>query len=430
MTQLIDRPQSPLMPGVPAPVPPQIEPPAPRQLPSPIRPKNFTVSDAALMAMCGLSSFAFVWVFFYQLTLLSGAFGFLICWYFAFLALYWLVTSKLTERQAATDRVMTVVMCTGAAIVIGAVVFIIVYVAAKAIPTIHWGAIFTKTQKGFEPAEPNALSHVGVLHAIVGTLEQVGLAAIIGVPIAVASAILLNEVRGWGTRFIRTVITAMSGLPSIVAGLFIYSILIINHVLSYSGFAAALALFVMLLPSVTRTTEEVLRVVPSGLREASMALGAPEWRTVWSVVLPTARSGVVTAVLLGVARIVGETAPLLFTAFGSQIMNANAFAHPQEALPLLVYTNVRQAQSVLIDLAYQAAFVLMAIVLVLFVAARIAGRTKSKTKKRPGRSKANRALPAPSTLPGTSQASIPVIPSSQTTDPMLEAILGRSSETP
>ena len=344
VTQLIDRPGLPMMPGVAAPVPPQIEPPAPEKLPSPIRPRNFNASDVALMAACGLSSFTLVWVFFYQLTLLSGAFGFLICWYFTFLVLYWLVVSKLTERQVATDRVVTVIMCTGAAIVIGAVIFIIVYVAAKAIPSIHWGALFSKTQKGFEPAEPNALAHVGVLHAIVGTLEQVGLAAVIGVPIAVASAVLLNEVRGWGTRFIRTVITAMSGLPSIVAGLFIYSMLIINHVIGYSGFAASLALFVMLLPSVTRTTEEVLRVVPSGLREASLALGAPEWRTVWSVVLPTARSGVITAVLLGIARIVGETAPLLFTAFGSQIMNTNVLAHPQEALPLEVYTNVRQAR--------------------------------------------------------------------------------------
>jgi len=338
------------------------------------------------MAACALSSFAFVWVVFYQVTLLSGAFGFLVCWYFSFLALYWFITSKLTDRQLATDRVMTIVMTTGAAIVIGLVLFIIVYVAFKAIPSIHWGALFTKTQKGFQPAAHNALAHVGIAHAIVGTLEQVGLAAVIGVPIAVATAIFLNEVRGKGTRIVRTVITAMSGLPSIVAGLFIYSIFIINHVFSYSGIAASLALFVMLLPSVTRTTEEVLRVVPSGLREASAALGAPEWRTTWSVVLPTARSGVVTAVLLGIARIVGETAPLLFTAFGSQIMNANPFHNAQEALPLEVWTNVRLANPVLIDLAYQAAFVLMALVLILFVAARLAGRTRGKRRKKAKRS--------------------------------------------
>ncbi|MGO9342568.1 MAG: phosphate ABC transporter permease PstA [Acidimicrobiales bacterium] len=361
------------------------------------------------MGVVALSSFSLVWVFFYQVTLLSGGFGFLLCWYLTFLALYWLVTAKLTERQVATDRVVTVVMTTGAAIVIGLVLFIVGYVSAKAIPGIHWIPLLTKTQRGFTPAESNALAHFGVAHAIVGTFEQVGIAAIIGLPVAIATAVFLNEVGGRGTRMVRTVVTAMSGIPSIVAGLFIYSILIIEHVLNYSGFAAALALFVMLLPSVTRTTEEVLRVVPSGLREASMALGAPEWRTTWSVVLPTARSGVVTASLLGLARIVGETAPLLFTAFGSQIMNANAFSHPQEALPLMVWTNVRQAEPLLITLAYQAAFVLLAIVLVLFVAARIAGRTRGSGRRRGGRK---------------TRSSNPVA----STDPTILAVLGESRE--
>jgi phosphate transport system permease protein len=370
------------------------------------------MSDVALLVMAAISSFAFVWVVFYQLTLLSGAFGFLICWYGTFLALYWLVTAKLTERQVATDRVVTVIMTTGAAILIGLVLFIVLYVFVKAVPKIHWLALFSKTQKGFAPAEPNALAHVGVAHAIVGTLEEVGLAAIIGVPIAIATAVLLNEVHGWGTRFIRTIVTAMSGLPSIVAGLFIYATFIETHWFGYSGFAAALALFVMLLPSVTRTTEEVLKVVPSGLREASLALGAPEWRTVWSVVLPTARSGVVTAVLLGIARIVGETAPLLFTAFGSQIMNANVFHHPQEALPLEVWSNVREASPVLINLAYQAAFVLISLVLILFVAARIAGRTRGARRSR--------------AKPGTRSATTePVFPSDPTG---LLAILGESAE--
>ena len=369
-----------------------------------------SAGDYGIMAIALVSSFSLVWVVFYQVTLLSGAFGFLLCWYFSFLAMYWLVTSKLTEPQLATDRVVTVVMTTGAAIIIGLVLFIIVYVAAKAIPNIHWIPLLTKTQKGFTPAESNALQHFGIAHAIVGTFEQVGVAAVIGLPVAVATAVFLNEVGGRGTRIVRTVVTAMSGIPSIVAGLFIYSILIIEHVLSYSGFAASLALFVMLLPSVTRTTEEVLRVVPSGLREASMALGAPEWRTTWSVVLPTARSGVVTAALLGVARIVGETAPLLFTAFGSQIMNTNVFSHPQEALPLLVWTNVRQAEPLLITLAYQAAFVLLIIVLVLFVAARIVGRTKRKKGAR--------------RLPQLRPRKSPVL----STDPTILAVLGESSE--
>jgi phosphate transport system permease protein len=193
-------------------------------------------------------------------------------------------------------------------------------------------------------------------------------------------------VKGWGVRTVRTVVTAMSGTPSVVAGIFIYSILILTGVLPRSGFAASLALVVILLPSVTRVIEEVLRVVPSGLREASQALGAPEWRTVWSVVLPTARSGVVTAILLGVARIVGETAPLLFTAVGSQVTNWNAFNHEQSALPISIWSNFKFPEAVFQDLAAQAAFVLMTIVLVLFVLARVFSRNKGKQgKKRSGR---------------------------------------------
>lgn len=410
MTQLIDRPTNGRPPVTP--VPPMDEPPVPSRRASPRSPRNFGKADVALLAISAFSSFVFGWVVFYQLTLLSGAFGFLLCWYFSFLVLYWLVTAKLIERQVATDRAVTVVMTTGAVILIGLVIFIVLYVVFKAVPKIHWLALFTKTQKGLEPAEPNALAHFGVAHAIVGSLEEVGLASLIGVPIAIATAVMLNEVKGWGTRFIRTIVTAMSGLPSIVAGLFIYSTFIISHWMGYSGFAAALALFVMILPSVTRTTEEVLKVVPSGLREASLALGAPEWRTVWSVVLPTARSGVVTAVLLGIARIVGETAPLLFTAFGSQIMNANVFSHPQEALPLVVWTNIREASPVLINLAYQAAFVLISIVLILFVAARIAGRTRraKRSKTRGGSAKPRSASPVVGT------------------DPVLLAVLGESGD--
>ena len=170
----------------------------------------------------------------------------------------------------------------------------------------------------------------------------------------------------------------MSGVPSIVAGVFIYAIFIVPHVLGYSGFAAAMALFVLMLPSVTRTAEEVLRVVPGGLREASLALGASEWRTVRQVVLPTARSGLITAVVLGVAIAAGETAPLIFTAFGNNSMNTDPFHGPQGALPLVLYQNISQAQAVVVQLAFTAAFVLLALVLTLFVLARLLGRRSTR----------------------------------------------------
>lgn len=357
-------------------------PPVPRSLPRPLHPRDVGWTDVGLLVASAVSSLCLVWVVFFQLTLLSGAFGFLVCWYGVFLALTWISTAQVVERQVATDRVVAAVVVTAAALIVGIVVFIVVWVAYKAVPSIHWGALFSHDQKALLASDPQVLNRVGVLHAIIGTLEQVALATVIGVPIAIATAVFLNEVGGRGVRTVRTVVTAMSGTPSIVAGVFVYSILIINHVLTFSGFAAALALVVVLLPSVTRVIEEVLRLVPSGLREASLALGAPQWRTVWSVVLPTARSGVVTGILLGVARIVGETAPLLFTAFGSQLVNSNAFSQPQSALPLSIWTNVRAAQPILIEIGFQAAFVLMSVVLVLFVAARVFSRTRGKKSVR------------------------------------------------
>ena len=152
----------------------------------------------------------------------------------------------------------------------------------------------------------------------------------------------------------------MSGVPSVVAGVFIYAVFIESHVLGYSGFAASMALFVLMLPSVTRTTEEVLRVVPGGLREASLALGASEWRTVRQVVLPTARSGLITAVVLGIAIAAGETAPLHLHRLRNTNMNWNAFHGPQGALPLVLYEDILAAQTAVVQLAFTAAFVLLA----------------------------------------------------------------------
>jgi phosphate transport system permease protein len=140
----------------------------------------------------------------------------------------------------------------------------------------------------------------------------------------------------------------MSGLPSIITGLFVFAVLILpyaqsnNPLFGYNGLMASLALAITMLPTITRTVEVVLRLVPDGLREASLALGASRARTVWSVVFPTARTGITTAVVLGIARAVGETAPLLFTAFGYDLMNSNPFRGPQESLPLFVYRNIRK----------------------------------------------------------------------------------------
>ncbi len=340
------------------------------------RPRDFRWADAGVLVASAVSSFALMWMVFYQFTLLSGAFGFLLCWYVCTLAMYWFVTSETLDRRTATDRVVMVVMVTAAALMLGLVVFIAGWVVWKGLP--HLSAnFFFKTEKDLEPANPNVLHQIGVAHAIVGTVEQVALAALIAVPVAVTTAVFLNEVKGRGVRAVRTVVTAMSGLPSVVAGVFVFSLLVEPGIMRYAGILASLALFILILPLITRTTEEVLRLVPGGLREASLALGASETRTVFSVVLPTARSGIITASLLGVAIAVGETAPLLFTAFGSNVMNANPFHGAQGALPLVIYTNAKAAQSSLVDLAYTTALILLMLVLILFVAARVFGRRRT-----------------------------------------------------
>lgn len=367
-----------LAPPPPAPTVPPTTPPTPRKIGSPIRPRDFGWADAGLLGASLFSSYALVWVLFYQFTVLSGAFGFFLCWYACFLVLYWAVTVQIVDRQAATDRVVSALVVTGAGVVLGIVAFIVGWVAWKGATHLR-GNFFTKDMSHFVPANPNVLSQIGVAHAIVGTIEQVGIAAAIAIPVAVTTAVFLIEVGGRGTRIVRTVVTSMSGLPSIVAGVFIYSILVETSVAKYSGILASLALFVLMLPSITRTTEEVLRIVPGGLREASLALGASEFRTVWSVVLPTAMSGMITASLLGVAIAVGETAPLLFTAFGNNDMNANPFHGAQQALPLLLLHLVETPEGALVNLAYATAFILLALVLILFVLARLLGRPRTKS---------------------------------------------------
>jgi phosphate transport system permease protein len=207
----------------------------------------------------------------------------------------------------------------------------------------------------------------------VGTLEQVGIATIVAVPLGVLAALFIVEIGGRGARPVRALVEAMTSLPEIIAGLFIYALFILTFGLRQSGFAGSLALAVVMIPYVARASEVMLRLVPNSLREASYALGSSHWRTVWNVVLPTARSGLTTAVVLGIARAVGETAPVLFTTGYTSFMNGNPFSGWQTGLPLFIYESVHEPQASMIQRAFGAALVLMLIVLVLFIIARMIG---------------------------------------------------------
>ena len=323
-------------------------------------------------------------------------FGFLVVAYLLFLVIFGLVTADRHGGLVAVDRVVTVVVVTGALIVLVPLLSLVVYITVLGLKALRT-TFFYEDQAGITPVMPATAG--GGSHAIVGTIQQVGLALLWSLPLGLAAAVFLNETRSRWRRPVRIFVDAMSGLPSIVAGLFIYATLILpfakteNPLFGFNGFMASLALAITMLPPITRTVEVVLRLVPDGLREASLAMGASKARTVWSVVFPTARTGMTTAIVLGIARAVGETAPLLFTAFGYDLMNSNPIAGPQESLPLFVYRNIRKPDQSAIDRGFAGALVLMVIVLGLFALARFIGRDRSKRAGRRAGRIARRADP-------------------------------------
>lgn len=349
--------------------------PAPARL-SPVgrrfRPREFGSVEAVLAALTLLAAVCTVWIVFDQLTLFSGAFGFVVAVAAVFLLYYYVLNCQLVGRRAAADRVVGAIATMAMIAILIPLVLLVAYLFDKGLHLLDWHFL-TATQQGVPEVCPAHATcpTAGVFHAIIGTFEQVGFAVLMGVPVGIATAVFLNEVGGRIAHAVRVMVTAMSGLPAIVAGIFIYSIWVIHF--HFSGLAGSFALAVLLLPTVTRGTEEVLKVVPQSLREAAAALGAPQWRTVWSVVLPTARSGMLTAALLGIAVAMGETAPLLFTVFGSTSTNWDLFGSPQASLPLLVYTAVKKSQTGDVAFGYTAALVLFLLVFFVFLLARLLG---------------------------------------------------------
>ena len=218
----------------------------------------------------------------------------------------------------------------------------------------------------------------GILHAISGTLMLIAIAIIISVPMGILTALYLTEIKGKAAGLIQFLVQAMSGVPSVVAGLFIYAAIILNTPLRSSAFLGGLALTILMVPTVTRTAQEVLNLVPSDLREAGLAMGATQWKTVALVVVPAARSGLITATILGVARIAGETAPLLFTVGVFDGYNFNPFKGDQGTIPTVVWRGLLGGTPESVQRAWSAILVLLVVVLVMFVAARTLGTRSMK----------------------------------------------------
>ncbi|GAA4912565.1 phosphate ABC transporter permease PstA [Streptomyces coeruleoprunus] len=284
-----------------------------------------------------------------------------------------LITAKVENARQAKDRVAT------------SVVWVSFVLAIVPLASLGWVTV----SKGMEVLDGYFLSHSmngvldadfggGVYHALLGTIEQVAIAALIAAPIGMLTAIYLVEYgKGRLAQAVTFFVDVMTGVPSIVAGLFILATWNLMLGFGPSGFAGSMALAILMMPVVVRSTEEMLKLVPNELREASLALGVPKWRTILKVVLPTAIGGITTGVMLAVARITGETAPVLLLVFGTKLINPNPFEGAQASLPLYVYEQYAVGTDAAVARAWAAALVLIAFVMLLNLVARGIARWKA-----------------------------------------------------
>ena len=290
---------------------------------------------------------------------------------------------RVEGRRAARDRMwrgLIYATCVLAVLPLASVAYTLVAKGAARLD----GTFFGTSMNNIGARDPDG----GAYHAIVGTLEQVGLATLLAVPLGVLAAIYLVEYgRGRFALTVRFFVDVMTGIPSIVAGLFILSfwVLVVSPVFNdgrpqFSGFASSLALTVLMLPTIIRSTEEMLRLVPGSLREGAYALGVPQWKTILRIVLPTARSGIITGILLAVARAAGETAPVLLVAGGAAAINFNPLSGNQSSLALFVYQQAGDASRYAPARAWTAALTLVALVLILTIAAKLLARRNRLTR--------------------------------------------------
>jgi phosphate transport system permease protein len=282
---------------------------------------------------------------------------------------------QVSARRRRTDKVMRGVLMLTAGIALVPLILVVYYLLYKGVGS--WGGQFFSSDPN-----GNFLGYPGgIRSALLGTLEIVAIATVIAVPIGIGVALYLTEYgkQSLFANLVRYFVDVMTGVPSIVFGLFIYIVLVLAHV--GGGFAAwkgSVALSLLMLPVVTRASEVVLLLVPDSLREAALALGAPRWRVVTRVVLPTARSGLLTGSLLAVARGMGETAPLLFTTAGAFGLTFS-LSQQMNALPLQIYQDIQSPRQAVIDRAWGAALALVALVLIFNLIARAFSRRRAVT---------------------------------------------------
>jgi phosphate transport system permease protein len=270
------------------------------------------------------------------------------------------------------DKAARAGILAGTALALIPLLLIVYHLLSKGLSS--WSAsFFTTDPTGNTFFKSSAIG--GIKSAILGTIEIVALASSISIPIGVSVAVWLVEYGrdGWFAQAVRFFVDVLTGVPSILFGLFIYIVLIVGTGTSYAGYKGALALALLMLPIVTRSAEVVLLLVPGALRESALALGAPRWRMIFRIVLPTALPGLVTGVLLAIARAAGETAPLLFTA-GATLKTSTNLSQFMNSLPVQVYNDVTSPTTAVVNRAWGAALTLVFMIFLLNVIARIVSR--------------------------------------------------------
>lgn len=287
------------------------------------------LTTAGILAVAGVLAGAAI-----EFTGLSGKLGFAASYFFFASLLIFVQQLRLRDLAAAKDSLLSSFAFLAITMTLIPIVSIVSTVFLKGYKGIHFG-MFTNDMTQASVNDP--VQAGGLLHALVGTILMVGGSLIVSFPIGLLTALYLTEIRGKLARPIKFLVQAMSGVPSIVAGLFILSILVIPVTQELTGLMGSLALSILMIPTIARTAEEMLLLIPNDLREAGVALGATQWRTVSGVVVPAAKSGLVTAVILGIARIIGETAPILLVSGGADALNFNPASGPMGSLPFYIW---------------------------------------------------------------------------------------------
>jgi phosphate transport system permease protein len=337
--------------------------------------KNATLPPWALAAT--LAGGVAVTVVLFALTGFAGRADFLVVAAILAVVAVGAVSWRVEGRRRAVDRVATSGALLALLLTLLPLGFVIGYVIKEGKTRFNLSFI-THSAANVGPLDPGG----GVYHAIIGTLEQVLLASLIAVPLGLLVAIYITEYGGNAlATSVRFLIDVMTGIPSIVAGLFVLAFWIIALNQPFTGFAGSLALAILELPIVVRTSEEMIRLVPSSLREASYALGVPKWKTVLRIVLPTASTGITTGIMLAIARVIGETAPVLLVVGGNNFINNNPFSQAQGSLPLYIFQNALTSSTFNVQRAWAAALTLILIVVVLYVAARLLTRRNALARR-------------------------------------------------